>query len=197
LLVEHPPVVTLGRSSKDGHLLASRELLASRGIELFDVERGGDVTFHGPGQLVGYPIIDLKRHRQDLHWYLRTLEAALIDALAEFGITAERNVGFTGVWTQGRKIASIGVHARNWVTWHGFALNVTTDLSYFDVMVPCGIEAVTMTSIARELVGNTPEMSRVESAAIAALAAAFTLTPRDVDHLLDDSVTPTEARAAH
>jgi lipoyl(octanoyl) transferase len=178
LLVEHPPVVTLGRSSKGGHLLASPELLASRGIELFDVERGGDVTFHGPGQLVGYPIIDLNRHRRDLHWYLRTLEAALIDALAEFGIPAERNVGFTGVWTQGRKIASIGVHARNWVTWHGFALNVTTDLSYFDVMVPCGIEAVTMTSIARELGGNSPDMSQVEAATIAALASAFGLSPR-------------------
>ena len=196
LLVEHPPVVTLGRASRDErYLLESPEHLASRGIELFEVERGGDVTFHGPGQLVGYPIIDLKRHRQDLHWYLRTLEAALIEALAAFGIVAERNVGFTGVWTQGRKIASIGVHARNWVTWHGFALNVTTDLSYFDVMVPCGIEAVTMTSIARELGGNTPEMSRVESAAVDALASAFTLTPRDVGRLLIDPVAA-EARAA-
>ncbi|HEV8446510.1 MAG TPA: lipoyl(octanoyl) transferase LipB [Gemmatimonadaceae bacterium] len=198
LLVEHPPVVTLGRGSKERHLLASPELLASRGIELFEVERGGDVTFHGPGQLVGYPIIDLKRHRRDLHWYLRTLEASLIDALAEFGIAAERNVGFTGVWTQGagRKIASIGVHARDWVTWHGFALNVSTDLSYFDVMVPCGIEAVTMTSIARELSGNTPEMSRVEYAAIAALASAFALMPREVGRLLDDSRVTAEGRAA-
>ena len=189
LLVEHPPVVTLGRSSKERHLLASPELLASRGIELFEVERGGDVTFHGPGQLVGYPIVDLKRHRRDLHWYLRTLEAALIETLAEFGIPGERNVGFTGVWTgRGRrKIASIGVHARDWVTWHGFALNVTTDLSYFDVMVPCGIESVTMTSIARELGGNPPDMSRVESAAIAALASAFSLAPRDVGRLLDAS----------
>src|SRR5215831_13420002 len=196
LLVEHPPVVTLGRASKERHLLASPELLASRGIELFDVERGGDVTFHGPGQLVGYPIIDLKRHRRDLHWYLRTLEASLIDALAEFGIAAERNVGFTGVWTQGRKIASIGVHARDWVTWHGFALNVTTDLSYFDVMVPCGIQAVTMTSVEREVQGNPPDMSRVESAAVSALAAAFTLTPREVGRLLDVSTITAEARTA-
>src|SRR5262249_44300279 len=116
LLVEHPPVVTLGRSSKERHLLASPEALARRGIDLFEVERGGDVTFHGPGQLVGYPIIDLKRHRQDLHWYLRQVEQALIDALAELGISAERNIGYTGVWTEGRKIASIGVHARDWVT---------------------------------------------------------------------------------
>jgi len=151
ILVEHPPVVTLGRSSKANHLLASPALLAARGVELFDVERGGDVTFHGPGQLVGYPIFDLKRHKQDLHWYLRQVEEALIRGVASFGIVGERNVGFTGVWTQGRKLASIGVHARDWVTWHGFALNVTTDLSYFELMVPCGIAEVTMTSMEREL----------------------------------------------
>ncbi len=178
LLVEHPPVVTLGRASKQRHLLASPEQLAARGIELFEVERGGDVTFHGPGQLVGYPIIDLKQHRRDLHWYLRTLEAALIDALGEFGIPAERNVGFTGVWTKGRKIASIGVHARDWVTWHGFALNVSTDLTYFDTIVPCGIEAVTMTSIARELGRDSPGLSLVETAVVKALASAFGLVPR-------------------
>ena len=154
LLVEHPPVVTLGRSSKERHLLASPALLAARGVELFEVERGGDVTFHGPGQLVGYPIVDLKRHRQDLHWYLRQVEEALIRAVAPFGIVGERSIGYTGVWTGGRKLASIGVHARDWVTWHGFALNVTTDLSYFDLIVPCGIAAVQMTSIAREL--STP-----------------------------------------
>ena len=150
LLVEHPPVVTLGRSTKAGHLLASPELLASRGVALFDVERGGDVTFHGPGQLVGYPIVDLKRHRRDLHWYLRQVEEALIRGIAAFGIAGERRAGLTGVWTGGRKLASIGVHARDWVTWHGFALNVTTDLTYFDLMVPCGIAEVEMTSIARE-----------------------------------------------
>ena len=154
LLVEHPPVVTLGRSSKERHLLASPALLAARGVELFEVERGGDVTFHGPGQLVGYPIVDLKRHKQDLHWYLRQVEEALIRAVAPLGIVGERSTGFTGVWTQGRKLASIGVHARDWVTWHGFALNVTTDLAYFDLIVPCGIAAVEMTSVAREL--STP-----------------------------------------
>src|SRR5215204_7434173 len=151
LLVEHPPVVTLGRTAKGANLIASPELLASRGVELFEVERGGDITFHGPGQLVGYPIIDLKRHRQDLHWYLRQVEEALIRALAPLGIQGERSTGYTGVWTQGRKVASIGVHARDWVTWHGFALNVTTDLGYFDLIVPCGIAAVEMTSVAREL----------------------------------------------
>src|SRR5215831_3875937 len=100
LLVEHPPVVTLGRSAKERHLLASPELLAARGVELFEVERGGDVTFHGPGQLVGYPIIDLKRHRRDLHWYLRQVEEALIRAIGAFGISGERQAGYTGVWTQ-------------------------------------------------------------------------------------------------
>src|ERR1051325_10932872 len=147
LLVEHPPVVTLGRGSKAAHLLAPPEILAARGVELFDVERGGDVTFHGPGQLVGYPIIDLKRHKKDLHWFLRRVEEALIVACGGLGIPAERNVGYTGVWTRGRKLASIGVHARDWVTWHGFALNVSTDLSMFDLIVPCGLDAGGMSSV--------------------------------------------------
>jgi lipoyl(octanoyl) transferase len=176
LLLEHPPVVTLGRSAKERHLLASSELLAARGIELFEVERGGDVTFHGPGQLVGYPILDLKRHKQDLHWYLRQVEEALIRALASFDIVAERNPGFTGVWTHGRKIASIGVHARDWVTWHGFALNVTTDLSYFDLIVPCGIESVTMTSLTREAGASVP-MTAVEDAVVHAFGDVFGLVP--------------------
>jgi len=173
LLVEHPPVVTLGRSSKERHLLASPALLAARGVELFEVERGGDVTFHGPGQLVGYPIVDLKRHKQDLHWYLRQVEEALIRAVAPLGIEGERSTGFTGVWTRGRKLASIGVHARDWVTWHGFALNVTTDLAYFDLIVPCGIAAVEMTSVAREL--DTPDDSRdsLQHAVRARVADAF------------------------
>src|SRR5216683_1416208 len=144
LLLEHPPVVTLGRNSHAAHLLEPI------GIEVFEVERGGDVTFHGPGQLVGYPILDLRAYKQDLHWYLRTLEQALIDALGILAIPAERNPGLTGVWTRGRKIASIGIHVKQWVTWHGFALNVTTDLAAFDRIVPCGIPGVVMTSVARE-----------------------------------------------
>ena len=151
LLVEHPPVVTLGRSSKQKNLISSPEFLASKGAELFEVERGGDVTFHGPGQLVGYPIIDLKRHKQDLHWFLRQVEEGIIRTLSRYGISGERSTGYTGVWTSGRKIASIGVHARDWVTWHGFALNVVTDLSWFDLIVPCGIQDVEMTSIAKEM----------------------------------------------
>ena len=167
ILLEHPPVVTTGRSTNQGNLLLSKDALSSRGIELFDVERGGDVTFHGPGQLVGYPILDLGRHKQDLHWYLRQVEQVLIDALSSFEIRAERNPGKTGVWTKGRKIASIGVHARQWVTWHGFALNVTTDLSYFDVMVPCGIADVMMTSIERELLDEASGVCLAASPALA------------------------------
>jgi lipoyl(octanoyl) transferase len=177
LLVEHPPVVTLGRASREKHLIASPEFLRSKGVELFEVERGGDVTFHGPGQLVGYPIVDLKRHRLDLHWYLRKIEEALINTLADYDIVAERNPSFTGVWTNGRKIASIGVHARDWVTWHGFALNVTTDLSYFDLMVPCGIDGVVMTSIARELGTDDVSMQDVIERTSAKFATAFDLTP--------------------
>ena len=144
LLLEHPPVVTLGRTSRAAHVLRPA------GVEVFEVERGGDVTYHGPGQLVGYPILDLGGYKQDLHWYLRTLEQALIDALRRLAIPADRNPGYTGVWTRGRKIASIGIHVKQWVTWHGFALNVATDLAEFERIVPCGIQNVVMTSVERE-----------------------------------------------
>jgi lipoyl(octanoyl) transferase len=185
LLVEHPPVVTLGRSTKQQHVVTSSELLAARGVELFEVERGGDVTFHGPGQLVGYPIVDLKRHRRDLHWYLRQVEESLIRALAAFGLPGERSAGYTGVWTHGpfaphapRKIASIGVHARDWVTWHGFALNVTTDLSYFDLIVPCGIAGVEMTSAWRELEDDSVTVANMSDAVAQAFGEVFDLAPR-------------------
>ncbi len=152
LLVEHEPVVTLGRSTRESSLPLPRSLLAARGVEVFEVERGGDVTLHAPGQLVVYPIFDLHGWRLDLHWYLRQLEETLIRALASVGVDAERNPGKTGVWTAGgtRKIASIGIHVKQWVTFHGAALNVSTDLSLFDLIVPCGLHGVTMTSVARE-----------------------------------------------
>jgi lipoyl(octanoyl) transferase len=188
LLVEHPPVVTLGRSAKERNLLASPAILAARGVELFEVERGGDVTFHGPGQLVGYPIIDLKQHRKDLHWYLRQVEEALIVAMAEFGLPCDRQAGLTGVWTSGRKLASIGVHARDWVTWHGFALNVTTDLNYFDLMVPCGIDAVTMTSVAREFGASSPSMTEVEEAVCRAFGQVFDLRPAAAGRVVQEAV---------
>lgn len=201
LLVEHPPVVTLGRTVRQRHLQVSAQYLAAHGVELFEVERGGDVTFHGPGQLVGYPILDLKGLRQDLHWYLRQLEEVLIRALGAEGLPAARNPGYTGVWTAGkaeapagasgpasgqpdagtpapvdhgglRKIASIGVHARDWVTWHGFALNVSTDLRYFDLMVPCGIADVRMTSVAAEL-GRPVPMAAVRDRVVEQFADTF------------------------
>ena len=199
ILLEHPPVVTFGRSAKEQNLLLTREALARRSVEFFEVECGGDVTFHGPGQLVGYPIMDLRRHREDLHWYLRQVEQVMIDALAETGIIADRNPGKTGVWANGRKIASIGVHARQWVTWHGFALNVTTDLSYFDVMVPCGIADVVMTSVERELLDHadaaciapSPALfGDVSNAVVRAAGAVFGLVPvpvnrADLDRVLN------------
>jgi lipoyl(octanoyl) transferase len=176
LLCEHPPVVTLGRGAKKENLTFP----LPAGVDLFEVERGGDVTFHGPGQLVGYPIIDLSQHKPDLHWYLRELEGTLIDALATFGIAAKRRAGLTGVWTDSdRKIASIGVHARQWVTWHGFALNVTTNLSYFDLMVPCGIQGVDMTSMARERPDLGIDVSAAAAAVTSAFADHFALCPVD------------------
>jgi len=173
LLLEHPPVITLGRGWKQSSLPVDPEGLRRRGIDVFEIERGGDVTYHGPGQLVGYPILDLQAHTPDLHWYLRQLEAALIAALAGFGIAAERNAGYTGVWTQGRKIASIGIHVKQWVTWHGFALNVTTDLSPFSLIVPCGIPDVVMTSIEREAGARDGLAAAARAAVTSALAETF------------------------
>ena len=173
LLVEHPPVVTMGRTSQAAHVLRSD------GLDVFEVERGGDVTYHGPGQLVGYPILNLAGFRRDLHWYLRTLEQALIDALATLGIPAHRHAGFTGVWTGGRKIASIGVHVKQWVTWHGFALNVSTDLQAFDRIVPCGIAGVEMTSVEREGgrgTGNGSLWDQTVAGVVEGFESAFDLT---------------------
>lgn len=180
LLMEHPPVVTLGRGFQPQHLSTPQPLLEARGIEVHEIERGGDVTFHGPGQLVGYPIFDLTEHRTDLHWFLRQLEEALIVALEQFGIEAQRREGYTGVWVQERKIASIGIHVRQWVTWHGFALNVTTDLSYFDLIVPCGIPGVRMTNIQRELGERAPRdlWSRTLEGVVLGFAQVFGQRPQ-------------------
>ena len=173
LLVEHDPVITLGRSTKASSLPLSVDELTRRGFEVFEVERGGDVTLHAPGQLVGYPIFQLRDHRPDLHWYLRQLEEALIVGLAVLGIAAERNPGLTGVWTGGRKIASIGIHVKQWVTFHGFALNVTTALDLFDLIVPCGIQGVRMTSVAEEIGPRTGLDAEVRAAVVAAFGTVF------------------------
>lgn len=149
LLLEHPHVITVGTSSATNHILLSDEERAGRGIELFEVGRGGDVTYHGPGQLVGYPILSLDPDRKDLHRYLRDLEEVLIGTLAQFEIPAGREEGYTGVWTQDGKVAAIGVRVSSgWVTSHGFALNVDPDLSFFSTIVPCGIQNRPVASMA-------------------------------------------------
>jgi lipoate-protein ligase B len=182
LLLEHPPVVTLGRSAREENLRVSREELARRGIALFEVARGGDVTFHAPGQLVGYLIADLADGgRPDVHAHLRRIEAALRKALAALGVASRVVPGRTGVFVDDpsspvpRKIASIGVGVRGWVSWHGFALDVDMDLSGFDVIVPCGLDDVEMTSLARELGAAAGEdlAARARAAVAAAFAAAW------------------------
>jgi lipoyl(octanoyl) transferase len=141
LFVEHPHVVTMGRNGKEQHLLASQEVLERSGIQYFESDRGGDVTYHGPGQLVGYPILDLREWKRDVHAFFHGIETCLIDALAVFDIAAQRipERGYEGVWVKGEKIAAIGIHISRWITSHGFALNVETDLSYFKYIVPCGL----------------------------------------------------------
>lgn len=178
LLVEHPPVYTLGRGTRATSLSTPTEVLEAAGASVVEIERGGDVTWHGPGQLVGYPILDLTTHRPDLHWYLRSLEAALITALQRLGISAEPSSGRTGVWTGGRKIASIGIHVKQWVTLHGFALNVAPDLRWFDRIVPCGLEGVTMTSVARERPDHSQDWWQPSVDAVrSAFAEQFDLDP--------------------
>ena len=166
LIVEHPHVVTMGRSGHDDNLLAAPELLERAGIAFHRTDRGGDATYHGPGQVIGYPILDLREWKRDVVAYVRGLEQVLIGALAEFGIEAGREKGATGVWTSRGKIAAIGVHISRWVTSHGFALNVDTDLSYFQYIVPCGLTKP-VTSI-REC-GVTAERAHV----VAAIARGF------------------------
>jgi lipoyl(octanoyl) transferase len=156
LWVEHPPVFTLGKSGKIEHLLVDQAALEQKGIQFFKTNRGGDITFHGPGQLVAYPIFDLDNFFTDIHKYLRFLEEAIIKTLEEFGLSATRSPGETGVWLDegtpfARKICAMGVRASRWVTMHGLALNLNTDLSYFDHIVPCGIQGKGVTSLAKEL----------------------------------------------
>ena len=170
LLVEHPHVLTLGRNGHMSNVLASEEVLRRAGIEFHHTDRGGDITYHGPGQIVGYPIVDLREWKRDVGAYVRSVEQALIDALAEFGIAGGREQGATGVWVAGAKIAAIGVHISRWVTSHGFALNVTTDLSYFQYIVPCGLTKP-VTSM-REL-GFRGAREEVEAALVRSFAACF------------------------
>jgi len=173
LLVEHPHVITLGRNGKMHNLLAGEDALRRAGVAFCETDRGGDITYHGPGQIVGYPVFDLREWKRDVVAYVRAIEQALIEALAGFGIAAGREDGATGAWVAGRKIAAIGVHISRWVTSHGFALNVTTDLSYFQYIVPCGL-AKPVTSMAAEL-GSAPSRDAVAAALAGAFARVFEL----------------------
>lgn len=179
LLLQHPPVITLGvkvRQSRE-HVLATDDELRARGIALFEAGRGGDVTYHGPGQLVGYPILDLKPDRMDAHRYVRDLEETLIGVCADFGLSATRKSGLTGVWVGDEKVAAIGVRLSKWVTSHGFALNVATDLDHFALIVPCGITDRGVTSLER-LLGRAPTMGGVEDSVIHHICRIFGRDPR-------------------
>ena len=178
ILLEHPHVLTLGVRGDGGrsHILAASDNLAARGVEVHETGRGGDITYHGPGQLVGYPIIDLKPDRCDVHRYVRDLEEVLIRTAADYAIEARRLPGLTGVWAGDEKLAAIGVRIARWVTSHGFALNVTTDLEYFRLIVPCGIADRGVTSLAR-LLGRTIDVREVEDRIVANFAAVFDRHP--------------------
>ena len=164
LFVEHPPVYTLGKSGKEEHVLINEETLKQKGIEYFHINRGGDITFHGPQQLVGYPILDLDKFKTDLGWYLRSLEQVMIDTMSEYGVRGDRSKGETGVWIdvgvkgKERKICAMGIKCSRWITMHGFAFNVNTDLSYFDFIIPCGIQNKQVTSLQKEL-GRAVDMN--------------------------------------
>ena len=178
LLLQHSPVITLGVKTRHTrtNIVATDAQLADSGVAVFETGRGGDVTYHGPGQLVGYPIFDLNPGRRDVHRYVRDIEQALIDAVATFGIAAGRVEGLTGIWVGNDKLAAIGVRISRWITSHGFALNVSTDLSHFDLIVPCGIEGRGVTSMDR-LLGRPVSMAEVETAVEAAFLAHFARLP--------------------
>jgi lipoyl(octanoyl) transferase len=181
LFVEHPHVITLGRNGHTENLLASEPILARAGVGYYQTNRGGDITYHGPGLIVGYPIFDLREWKRDVVAYVRTLEQAIIDALREFGIESGREPGATGVWTPEGKICAIGVHISRWVTSHGFALNHSTDLSYFQYIVPCGL---TKPVTSMQSLGRTASRADVQTALVRELSKQFDL----------EMHTPTEHR---
>jgi len=172
LLLEHPPVITLGRNARSADVLHDEATLESLGVAVHETNRGGQVTYHGPGQLVGYPILDLSPDRRDVARYLRDLEEVLIRTLSQFGVTAGRAPGLTGVWVGAEKIASLGVHLSRWVTTHGFALNVNTDLSRFGLIVPCGLRGAAVTSMQR-LLGRALPLEEVAAAIVPVFGEVF------------------------
>jgi lipoyl(octanoyl) transferase len=174
LLLEHPPVITLGVKTREdrSHIIATPQTLEDEGVEVFESGRGGDVTYHGPGQLVGYPILDLRPDRCDVHRYVRDLEQMLIEAVAKFDVVADRTPGLTGIWVGDKKLAAIGVRIARWITSHGFALNITTKLEHFDLIVPCGIAGKGVTSL-QELTGQAIEIQTVIPVLRDAFASVF------------------------
>ena len=188
LLLEHPHVYTLGRNARPENMLVSAEWLASRGAQVFHTDRGGDVTYHGPGQLVGYPILDLTQHRRDISWYMRSLEEVFIRTAHDFGIEAGRSPGAAGVWVGNDKLVAMGVHLSRWVTSHGFALNVNTDLRYFEWIVPCGLRGKGVTSLAK-LLGRPVEMEEVTERVVEHFGTVFGLEVRTVEELKGRKVT--------
>ncbi|MGA3164739.1 MAG: lipoyl(octanoyl) transferase LipB [Terriglobia bacterium] len=182
LLLEHPHVYTLGRNARRENLLVSEEDLAARGARVFQTDRGGDVTYHGPGQLVGYPILDLTQHRRDISWYMRSLEEVFIHTARDFGVEAVRLPGAAGVWVGNDKLVAMGVHLSRWVTSHGFALNVNTDLRYFEWIVPCGLPDKGVTSLAK-LLGRPVDMEAVAERVVEHFGAVFGLDVRTVEEM--------------
>lgn len=178
LLLEHPPIITLGRGTDEADLLTPTRVLAERGVTVAHVDRGGEITYHAPGQIVGYPIFDLRGHGQDLHRYLRNLEEVLINVLHSYGLSGTRIPGLTGVWVHDAKIAAIGIKVSRWVTMHGFALNINPDLTPMrQDFVPCGIRDRGVTSLAEQLNDPTPTRADVERHLINAFAEVFSVTP--------------------
>ena len=175
LLVEHEPVYTFGKNSDENHLLQNYP----ENVKLFHIERGGDITFHGPGQIVGYPIIDLHNYKMSISWYMRALEEVIIRSLDKFGISANRKDGLTGVWVEDEKIAALGVRISRWVTMHGFALNVNTDLTYYDSIIPCGIFDYGITSM-EHILGEKQNMSKIKSILSAVFLDVFQLKEMEV-----------------
>jgi len=177
ILVEHDPVYTLGKNSNEDHLLQSRD----KHVPVYQIERGGDVTFHGPGQLVGYPILDLHHHRLSVSWYMRTLEEILIQTLGQFGIESQRREGLTGVWVREEKIAALGVRLSRWISMHGFALNVNTDLKFFDGIIPCGIFEYDVTSMS-QILGKEVSMVEVEETLVTIFRLLFSFKECEAAH---------------
>jgi lipoyl(octanoyl) transferase len=187
LLLEHPHVYTLGRNARRENVLVSTSFLRERGASVFETDRGGDVTYHGPGQLVGYPIIDLTQHRRDIAWYMRSLEEVFIRVAAEYRVAAGRLPGSAGVWVDNAKLVAVGVHISRWVTSHGFAFNVNTELSFFHWIVPCGLPGRDVTSLER-LLGHPVDLQEVSGKVIKAFGQVFGLEMHHGQKELSDSL---------